>query len=119
MYHGTSGTPPNLVYAGEEGFDMRFSNQGMWGVACYFAMNSAYSNSYAFRAPNGERQMFQAKVNVGKYIEMQPDRNLKMPPAIPGTNKMYDSVKGNTGGSDVIMVYSNKKAYPEYLITYK
>jgi hypothetical protein len=30
----------------------------------------------------------------------------------------YDCVKGNTMGSDVIMVYTNKKAYPEYLITY-
>jgi hypothetical protein len=31
----------------------------------------------------------------------------------------YDSVKGITGGSDVYMVYNNKKAYPEYLISYK
>ena len=63
--------------------------------------------------------MFQAKVNIGNYIEMEPDSILRMPPVFPGTKTRYDSVMGHTGGSDVIMVYSNKKAYPEYLITYK
>jgi hypothetical protein len=43
-----------------------------------------------------------------------------MPPLLPGSNiDRFDSVLGNTGGSDVIMVYSNKKAYPFYLITYR
>jgi len=60
-----------------------------------------------------------ASVIVGKEIVLQPDGNLRVPPNQPGTNFPYDSVKGNTGGSDVIMVYSNKKAYPSYLITYK
>lgn len=56
--------------------------------------------------------MFMAQVLIGKEIVMNPDRTLKEPPLQPGTNLKYDSVKGNTGGSDVIMVYSNKKAYP-------
>ena len=30
----------------------------------------------------------------------------------------FDSVKGNTCNCDVYMVYSNKKAYPSYLISY-
>ena len=31
LFHGTSGTPPEKIYADEEeGFDMRFSLQGMW-----------------------------------------------------------------------------------------
>ena len=43
-----------------------------------------------------------------------------MPPLVEGSTTIkYDSVKGQTGGSDVYMVYTNKKAYPEYLITYK
>jgi hypothetical protein len=50
---------------------------------------------------------------------MQPDRSLRTPPMNPATKQPYDSVKGNTGGSDVFMVYSNKKAYPSYLITYR
>jgi len=36
---------------------------------------------------------------------MAADRNIRRPPMIPGTNIPYDSVQGNTGGSDVIMVY--------------
>lgn len=30
----------------------------------------------------------------------------------------FDSVKGNTNGSDIYVIYANKKTYPEYLITY-
>lgn len=118
MYHGTSGTNPELIYKSEEGFDMRYSNQGMWGHANYFAKNSSYSNSYAHSISNGKRQMFVANVLIGVPAVLAPDRSLKFPPINPATHKPYDSVQGNTGGSDVIMVYSNKKAYPQYLVTY-
>ena len=63
--------------------------------------------------------MFMALVTLGKEIKLQSDRTLRQPPNQPGTNIPYDSVKGFTGGSDVFMIYSNKKAYPEYTITYK
>jgi hypothetical protein len=58
--------------------------------------------------------MFVARVLVGNPAVLNPDRTLRRPPMIPGSNppKAYDSVQGNTEGSDVIMVYSNKKAYP-------
>ena len=65
MYHGTSGTPPQIIYQSEEGFDMTYSRQGMWGHANYFAKNSSYSNSYAYQVPDGTRQMFVANVIVG------------------------------------------------------
>jgi len=40
-----------------------------------------------------------------------------MPPNKPdGT--AYDSISGNTDGSDVCMIYQNQKAYPRYLVTY-
>ena len=119
LFHGTSRTPPETIFMSEEGFNLNFSNEGMWGKANYFAYNSSYSNAYASVLPTGQRQMFMANVIIGNTIVMQPDKTLKTPPMIPRTNQIpYDSVKGNTGGSDVIMVYSNKKAYPEYLITY-
>lgn len=57
--------------------------------------------------------MFFARVQVGKSKSLPPDRNLRKQP------DGYDSVHGNTNGSDVFMIYRNKKAYPEYLITYK
>ena len=31
LFHGTSGTSPELIYTRDEGFDMRFSSGGMWG----------------------------------------------------------------------------------------
>ena len=64
--------------------------------------------------------MFYARVLVAKYTELPPNNTLRMPPLIEGDNiKRYDSVKGFVGESDVYMIYSNKKAYPEYLITYQ
>jgi hypothetical protein len=64
--------------------------------------------------------MFFARVIVGNYKELPSNSQIKMPPLLEGSEKVrYDSVKGNTNGSDVFMIYANKKAYPEYLITYK
>ena len=59
-----------------------------------------------------------ANVIIGNTIVMQPNNTLRDPPFQGSTQVRHDSVKGNTGDSDVIMLYSNKKAYPEYLITY-
>ncbi len=59
-----------------------------------------------------------ATVIIGNTKVLNPDKTLRQPPNRDGTAIPHDSVKGNTQGSDVIMVYSNKKAYPSYLITY-
>jgi hypothetical protein len=64
--------------------------------------------------------MFYARVIVGNTIVQQSNTALTHPPLLPNsTVDRYDSVQGFTGNSDVFMVYANKKAYPEYLITYK
>ena len=89
----------------------------MWGRAIYFAVNSSYSNSYSYNA-GAFRQMFMASVLIGKFEPRQSDRSIREPGLIPGTNLRYDSVKGNTDNCDVFMVYSNKRAYPSYLISY-
>ena len=50
---------------------------------------------------------------------MPNDSSLKMPPLIEGKlDQRYDSVNGSTVESDLFMIYTNKKAYPEYLVTY-
>lgn len=58
--------------------------------------------------------MFVARVLVGNAVSLDSDNTLRRPPMIPNTDPSipYDSVKGRTKGSDVYMVYSNKKAYP-------
>jgi hypothetical protein len=42
-WHGTSGTPPASVYQGDQGFNIVYSRDGMWGRALYFAVNASYS----------------------------------------------------------------------------
>jgi hypothetical protein len=86
MYHGTRVTPPIAIYSSEEGFDTTYSRDGMWGHANYFAMNSKYSNDYAFTATgNGTKQMFCAKVLIGKSCVLGPDQSIQRPPLIAGT----------------------------------
>ena len=93
LYHGTSGTDPQVVYNSEEGLDLRFSNDGFWGRGIYFAVNSSYSNSgFSFKTVLGERQMFCAQVIIGKAKKSEKDNKLKMPPLIEGTNISYDCI---------------------------
>ena len=100
---------------------MRYSPGGMWGIANYFAVNAAYSEAYHHPTANGMKQMFFARVMIGNTKVCAPDNTMRMPPPInpANPNDLHDSVQGHTGGSDVFMIYTNKQAYPEYLITYK
>lgn len=52
LYHGTSQTPPAMIYDGEEGFNMLFGIGGMWGQAVYFAKKSSYSHTYRYKMPD-------------------------------------------------------------------
>ena len=123
LFHGTRNTPPSCIYQDEEGFDIRFSNAGLWGNGNYFAVNASYSDSYAHHPSDGTRQMFLAKVLTGYSVTLDSNRNLRMPPvrqqSVKGGDMRYDTVTGVTGGSKVFITYSNDKAYPFYLITYK
>jgi hypothetical protein len=45
-----------MIYTSEKGFDMRFCEKGMWGIANYFAVNASYSNSgYHYTTKDGDR----------------------------------------------------------------
>ena len=99
---------------------MKYSTGRMWGQAVYFAVNSSYSHDYRHTQADGSFQMFYARVMVGKYILKNNDASITMPDLLPGNLvERYDTIKGHTNGSDVFMIYANKKAYPEYLITYR
>ena len=118
LFHGTSGTLPEKIYADEEeGFDMRFSRSGMWGQGNYFAEKASYSDNYAYQHPNDTKQLFLARVLTGDTIELKSDAKLRMPPIKEGGVR-YDTVNGVTHGCRVYISYSNDKAYPFYLITY-
>ncbi|EFA74530.1 hypothetical protein PPL_00028 [Heterostelium album PN500] len=120
-----------------DGFETRFSANGMWGLATYFAKNASYSHNYSYSYTSTEdstsilykvkareqpqRQMFLARVFIGDCIHVMPNQPLKKPPKKETSKEYaeyYDTVSGETQGSYVYMVYENNRAYPEYLITY-
>ena len=146
LFHGTRGNDPKEIYNGQQGFDMRLSNSGLWGQANYFAVNASYSHGYAFTR-GGYREMFLVKVLTGDSYESPQNSQLRLPPEKETTQAhhktavasnrgeevnersradtlkfetvRYDTVTGTTGGSCVFMTYDNAKAYPAYLIQYK
>ena len=127
LFHGSRQNEPRKIYDSDEGFDMRFSAEGMWGRANYFAVNASYSNGYAHTS-TGYREMFLVKVLTGTSFDCSSDSSLRMPPLKESAGGMqldqvryirYDTVTGVTGGSQVYMTYDNQKAYPAYLITYQ
>ena len=141
LFHRSSSTSPEEIYKSEEGFDMRFSHQGMWGQGNYFAESAQYSNSYAYKsfiiskgnyhqlygissmynALNITRQIFLVKVLTGDSYSSPSDKTLRMPPYKPSLSSekiRYDTVNGTTHGSRIYITYSNDKAYPLYLISF-
>ena len=49
LFHGTQKTCPQIIYASRIGFDVRHSNNGLWGQANYFAQKSSYSGAFAHK----------------------------------------------------------------------
>ena len=125
LFHGTRDNDPQLIFKGDEGFDMRYSAQGMWGQGNYFAVNSSYSHYYAFNT-NGVQKMFAAYVLTGNSRFLNPDNSLRKPPLLhkesgdsdTSVERRYDSVCGTTRGTRVYITYDNEHAYPAYLNTY-
>ena len=62
--------------------------------------------------------MFLTRLTVGKEIKLKQDRTLTVPPVDASSGLKYNTVTGNTAGSQVWIVYENGRAYPEYLVRY-
>lgn len=129
LFHGSRKVSADTIVHSEEGFDMRFSSAGMWGQANYFAVTARYSDTYAYQYPGKQiKELLVAKVLTGDSITLPSDKTLRMPPEKQQTGSnselmltqvRYDTVNGTTHGSKVYMTYSNDKAYPAYVITYR
>ena len=125
LFHGSRSHNPEEIYKGDASFDMRFSNEGMWGKGNYFAVNASYSDLFAFKvftAAMPFKKMLAAWVLTGNSYQ-SPPHNFQYPPFLgdtseDGVKRKYDSVNGTTGGSKVYITYDNSLAYPAYLITY-
>ena len=121
LWHGTGGCPPLDVYS-KDGFNIAYSNAGMWGNGIYFAVNANYScPGYSYRVPNLQNtyEVFCANVAMGEVIDLGVNSNssIKTPPNRPD-GLPYDSIKAHTAGSDIYIVYKNVKTYPAYLVRY-
>ena len=115
LFHGTSGMNPEVI--ANDGIDFRFANGGMWGRAAYAAVNARYSNSYAYTgAGNGIKQMFVVSVALGNGEQRVHDSTCG---SIKKPGEGFQSVYGETGGSQVHMTYELYQVYPKYLITYR
>lgn len=122
LFHGTRQTPPSVVWNSEEGFDMRYSADGMWGRGCYFAVHAAYSHhQFTHQYMHKQKrfyQIFLAHVLTGESIDMNPDRGIRKPPLNASTGRHYDSITGITQGHRIYVLYKNEASFPAYLITY-
>ena len=62
LFHGTGKNLPQQIYKSRIGFDLRYSNCGLWGQANYFAQKASYSDAYAHKTADGMKEMFLVKV---------------------------------------------------------
>lgn len=94
----------------------------MYGDGVYFAVRSAYSAGYAKADASGIKRMFQCKVLTGMFchgaggMRVLPDRKDK---AADGRILKFDSAVDNLKDPNMYIVFSDRQAYPEYLIEYK
>ena len=124
LFHGTRKNDPRSVVQSLRGIDFRCSrrdHQLLWGTGAYFAANANYSNRYSYH--NAQLQAWQmiiVKVLTGNscsYIKPNPSLT-RPPPLFAGSNLLYDTVCGCSGGSDIYVVYDQDRAYPAYIISY-
>ena len=60
--------------------------------------------------------MIAAKVLVGQTITLGMDSSRVLTPKLPGSEReRYDTINN---GSGMVIIFTNAKAYPAYLITY-
>ena len=76
LFHGCRRTDPLKISNSEEGFDVRHSQGGSWGFANYFAANANYSDKYAYYTPQGEKDMFVAKVILGEIFDCREKKDI-------------------------------------------
>jgi len=121
LFHGTGGTDPKFIYEDDKGFLINFaSDEGLWGRGVYFAQDAIYSHKYTYRTPANTRKMIIAQVITGDGINLDEDRNVRLPPLKEDNGKKrYDCVIGMRHGTFIYVCYDNGRAYPTYLIEYK
>ena len=122
LWHGTRKFHPDTVYDSAVGLDPRIGH-GAWGQGTYYARSSSYSvNKYGHKLSDGTKQIMCMLVIVGDTVDFPASDAAKVlirPPFKQGTNKLFHSVKGQEGGSDIYVTYEPNMSYPAYLVTFR
>jgi len=120
LFHGTGSCDPKVIYEDDKGFLINFaSDDGLWGRGVYFAQDAIYSNKYTYRTPTGTKKMILAEVITGDGINLDEDRNIRLPPPKDESGKKrFDCVIGMRHGTFIYVCYDNGRAYPTYVIEY-
>ena len=124
LFHGTRKNDPQSVAQSLRGIDFRCSRRDhrlLWGIGAYFAVNANYSHHYSHNNHQLHAwQMIIVKVLTGHSCSYRnPNPSLTRPPPLfAGSNLLYDTVCGSSGGSDIYVVYDQDRAYPAYIISY-
>jgi len=120
LFHGTSKTPPKIIYEADKGWKISYSrDDSLWGRGLYFAQDSIYTHNYSYKTSENTRKVFLAEVIVGDSIHLEADSNLRQPPLKDeDQNIRYDSVIGLRHDTWIWITYDDARAYPTYLIEY-
>lgn len=120
LFHGTEAVDP--IVNAEDGHAFLpllsgTSTGAIFGDGCYFARDSKYSDDYANTLPSGQKQMLVVDVLVGRWSLGQ--KNMKMPPLLPGEKyRRFNSLVNKVDNPSIFVVQHSNQAYPAYLITY-
>jgi len=138
LWHGSRSCNSEVI--AKEGFDINYSNGGMWGKGLYFHTNASYSDSFArsvgtrkgtgtsltfvstsasaaaaakamaLPEMRGAKQLILTRVVLGKPFQSQPNSALVKPPV------KHQSVQSIN--DEISIVYDEDRAYPAYIIEY-
>jgi len=111
LWHGTGTLHPEVIQNSDGGWKPNYSSdKNLWGRGCYFATDAAYSATYAYNAPNGNKIMLLAEVVVGLGVQCLENSYIVDVP------NGYDSVVGFRHGAWIYVTYDRAKAYPSYSV---
>lgn len=124
LYHGTSVDKTCIC---EEGLDQRLSRMGYFGKGIYFSDTPLKCMSYVGGSDTkGESYLLKCRVILGdqkKYRKGEYITTLKREPEKenpkPGSWKFYDSVMGCPKDYNEYVIYENRRAMIDYIITFK
>ena len=126
LFHGSKENNPMVICKGEDGFDLRLSNKGTWGVALYFSESSKYADRFAHTTPEGDKELMIVLVLTGEAYDCGTKQNkeLRMPPIKDRSqdnleNIKYDSISAISKDTRVYMLYEAYRAYPAYVVKYQ